>query len=493
MPIRSMPNSCECKIPDIAKSEAIDKAKNIWDYLCKEFDKSGNPIEFNFKNNVRDIFQGNYTNCSLHYIHPYPGKIFPYIPAFLLSVPQLCPADGVILDPFSGSGTVLLESIIHPLHKRDAYGVEINPLGRLISKVKTTPLGEDKLSERTKCLLNKLRSNDIIITKTHTFDNIDFWFSPKSIRRLSNLMASINTLKSDDYKDFFFVCFSSIIRKLSNADPFIPPPVKLDINKYNRSPEKYKYLQNYLVNVKKANVEKLFKNAISENKVKILRLNTIGKTADKPATAHIIWDDAKVIKRGKLGIKGCLNKRSSHYLRKNSIDLIMTSPPYLTAQKYIRTHKLEIQWLNMLDHKGICNLQRDIIGAERVSSTRININTKFGVESIDALINWANSISKDRASAIACYFKDMKKALKEMYRVLKKDAYCVIVVGNNHVLGKYIETYRLLRDLALDVGFELKIILKDMIRGRGMITKRHNSGGLIKEEYVIILKKKAGK
>jgi len=475
----------------IDKSLAVNKAKRIWTDLLDKFHKSGIPLEFNFKNNVKDLFQDRYANCGSHYIHSYPGKIFPYIPAFLLSIPHLCPADGVILDPFCGSGTILLESITHPLYKRNAYGVEINPLGRLISKVKTTPLNQDEISRRFEELLHRLKSNKMRRFDIQYFDNIDYWFSPRSIRRLSNLKANIDSLKNDDYKDFFYVCFSSIIRKVSNADPFIPPPVKLCLKKYKKSPEKHKFLRNHLINVNKSNIEKLFKAAILEKKTKLLNFNKADERINKPAVARIIWDDAKSIKRGRLGLNGRLDKKHSHIMRKNSIDLIFTSPPYLTAQKYIRAQKLEIQWLNMLDHQKMCNLQREIIGAERVSLTRTNFKVSFGVESIDSLVQWANSISRERVATIISYFEDMKKALQEMHRVLKKNAFCVIVVGNNHVLGRYIETYKLLCDLAVHIGFNLEIILKDMIRGRGMITKRHNSGGLIKEEYVIILKKRA--
>ncbi len=485
-----MGNFQETGTPKPLRSKATEKARKIWDSLCYDFEKNKIPIEFNFKENVKDIFHNEYVISKAHYIHPYPGKIFPYIPAFLLSVPQLCPANGIILDPFSGSGTILLESIIHPLYKRDAYGVEINPLGRLISKVKTTPLLEEGIEKRAKSIIDKLRYNDLSFTNNCFFENISFWFSPRSIKRLSILAVHINDLKDDDYKDFFYLCFSSIIRKVSFADPFIPPPVKLNIGKYNKSPDKFKFLQEYSKIAQNANIKSLFKDAISQNKAKIISLNKVWNTHNSISTASIIWDDAKSIRRGELVIKGRLQKKNSRLLKSCSIDLIITSPPYLTAQKYIRTQKLEIQWLDMLSNEARCDLQEKIVGAERVSCKRFNNNASFGVSSIDTLISWLTLRSKERAAAIYCYFEDMKKALIEMHRVLKNRAFCIIVVGNNHVLGKYIETHKLLTDLAINVGFKLKVILKDMIRGRGMITKRHNSGGLIKEEYVIVLQKR---
>jgi len=476
------------KVED-SRFQSIEKARKIWDYLCKEYEETQVPLEFNFKENVREILQEEYAVLKAHYIHPYPGKIFPYIPAFFLSIPQLCPENGKILDPFSGSGTILLESLTHPLFKRDAYGVEINPLGRLISKVKTTPLVEGKIDRRAKYVIDNLRYKSPSVANKCPNENISFWFPARSISRLSSLFAQISKLRNGDYKDFFFLCFSSIVRRVSLADPFIPPPVVLNIKKYKDSKEKYKFLLDYRRVVQKADIKKLFNAAISQNKSKLLLIEKDVQSPCPKTKASIIWDDAKSIKKGELGPKGRLIKSKNRRLNKNSIDLIMTSPPYLTAQKYIRTHKLELQWLNMLSHDDLSVLQKNIIGAERVSHKRFSPDKILGVPSIDQLVSWAALRSVDRAATIYCYFEDMRFALMEMHRVLKDRGYCIIVLGNNHVLGKFVETHNLLKDLALEIGFELRVILKDRIRGRGMITKRHNSGGLIKEEYVIVLQK----
>ena len=85
----------------------------------------------------------------------------------------------------------------------------------------------------------------------------------------------------------------------------------------------------------------------------------------------------------------------------------------------------------------------------------------------------------------------MLKVFEELNRILKRDGYLILVVGDNKVLGEWISTYKLLSDAAINKGFKEILILKDEIRNRSMMTKRNGSGGLIKEEYVIILKKEA--
>ena len=65
----------------------------------------------------------------------------------------------------------------------------------------------------------------------------------------------------------------------------------------------------------------------------------------------------------------------------------------------------------------------------------------------------------------------------------------ILVVGDNKVLGEWIGTYRLLADIVINEGFRELVILKDTIKSRSMLTRRNGSGGLIKEEYVMIFQK----
>ncbi|MFQ6056141.1 MAG: DNA methyltransferase, partial [Methanosarcinales archaeon] len=78
-------------------------------------------------------FRGADTKYATHGLHQYPARMIPQIPHQL--IPKFSKTGDLILDPFSGSGTVLAESI---LYGRYAIGVDINPLACLISKVKST-------------------------------------------------------------------------------------------------------------------------------------------------------------------------------------------------------------------------------------------------------------------------------------------------------------------------------------------------------------------
>ena len=107
--------------------------------LLSLYKKGKKPIEVDFRDLVKWI---PYGERATHFIHPYPGKLLYHIPHFFLSNQVLCNDDGIVFDPFCGSGTVLLESL---LNNKNAIGIDINPLAVLISKVKTTPIDIVKL------------------------------------------------------------------------------------------------------------------------------------------------------------------------------------------------------------------------------------------------------------------------------------------------------------------------------------------------------------
>jgi len=465
-----------------------EKLTKLWLHYLKKFKKK--PLNLNFKPIVQKYLGDMHSDAYTHYIHSYPGKMFSYIPTLFYSIPQLCPSNGVIIDPLCGSGTVLLQSIVHPIYKRRAYGVEINPLGRLIAKVKTTPLEEAVLGKRINQLFELAKKSSSKKVSLPTLEKVEFWFSKRAIYELSRLKYLIEEEgPEDDYKDFFWVCFSSIVRRVSLADPFIPPLVLLKISKYEKSPQKLRFLLKFLKQAENPDVTSLFKNVVEKNFERINSLSKLGEVRRGAAKAQIIWDDARHIRLGKLGKKGELVKNNARILPSKSIDLILTSPPYLTAQKYIRTQKLELLWLDMVSKEELITLQKEIIGSEQISLTEINFAEKVEVESVDNLIEWALSLSRQRAAMLYKYFSEMKHVMQEMYRVLRNGAYAIVVIGNNKVLGRSVETYKLLIDVAIHAGFELELVLKDKIRGRGMITRRHDTGGLISEEFVIVLKK----
>lgn len=237
------------------------------------------------------------SNYSTHGIHSYTAKFIPHIPRYFIK--KYTKKKDVVLDPFAGSGTTLLEANILG---RNSLGIDINPLAILIGKVKTTPIKRKKLEEATKKLFKNLDKKPKFQLKE--FPNIDYWFNKKSIIELSKIDFMINQLYkkreiSRDIWNYFRVCFSSIVRKSSFADPHNPktycsPRMQvLRKQKHQFDPIKY------------------FKTCVTKNSGLIYKLGEILKDK-KVKTKFITTNDTRNIK-----LPSNIKK----------IDLIITSPP----------------------------------------------------------------------------------------------------------------------------------------------------------------------
>lgn len=460
--------------------------------LEKKYSEKQTALKFNFRQFVSTNLHIKRSDVFTHNIHSYPGRLFPYIPIFFLSTNKFCQANGKVLDPFSGSGTVLLESIVNPYFKRDAYGVEINPLGRLISKVKTTPVDPKELDRKVNYLyklIGKPRPNNKLKVSIPEFKNIDLWFSKSAKNGLGRIKACIELLEDNDCRDFFWVCFSKLVRNVSRADPNIPPPVLLKIEKYENS-YRYEKLKALVKRNENPNIDEIFKGIINENSDRVKRLWEIKELKERQVKAEIIWNDSRIIKKGKYTFKGIIDKKNARGIQ-DSISMIITSPPYLSAQKYVRSTKLELLWLGIASDTELSELNKQTIGTERVSLK--NENQKFGITVIDNLLTKLEKISKERKLITYEYFKNMTQVFMQCYDVLRNNGFMVLVVGNNVVGNLTVNTAQLLIELAKNNRFEVVFVLRDEIKGRGMITKRHDTGGLIKDEFVIVLRKLSGK
>src|SRR3989338_3136015 len=165
-------------------------------------------------------FRKDFTKYSNHGLHTYPAMMIPQVARRLIG------AYGknakVLLDPFVGSGTALLEATLHNNFEK-AYGIDINPLALLISKVKTTPIDPNLLLKEYHKLMEKCSDDkkDVNFSQKKiekpNFPNIDFWFKPQVTTDLAIIRKNISELKNKDTKNFFLVAFSETVRDVSNT------------------------------------------------------------------------------------------------------------------------------------------------------------------------------------------------------------------------------------------------------------------------------------
>lgn len=72
---------------------------------CADYAERNEPIRINFRQLVPEL---NNSERYSHLIHSYPAKLLSNIPYFFLQTNYFCPQNGIVLDPFCGTGTVML-------------------------------------------------------------------------------------------------------------------------------------------------------------------------------------------------------------------------------------------------------------------------------------------------------------------------------------------------------------------------------------------------
>ncbi|MEN6455291.1 MAG: hypothetical protein ABFD10_13615, partial [Prolixibacteraceae bacterium] len=165
-------------------------------------------MDFDFKNND--------TTYVTHGFHTYPAKMIPQIASKVLD--EFGKDAKILMDPYCGSGTSLVEANLKGVN---AYGADLNPLARLIAKVKTTPIEIQSLDLHLRDFYEYLFSFRFTISAhpqsiiAPSFNNIDFWFSKAVKNDLSIISSFINKIENKDIKDFFEVAFSQTIRECS--------------------------------------------------------------------------------------------------------------------------------------------------------------------------------------------------------------------------------------------------------------------------------------
>ena len=392
-------------------------------------------MQINFKELMPEMSK---RNRATHNIHKYPAKLIPHIPNYLIK--KFSKEGDTILDPFCGSGTTLLESI---LCSRNALGIELNPVARLVAKVKVTPLDRTELANAVSKFRKEVNRNASI--KPPEFPNSDLWFSSKTTTDLAKIKYTIDNININmDVHDFLLVCFSAIVRKVSNADPRdIYPRMTEGRTQLNVLGE---FLQHLNFSIK--------------------RINDLPDSTK----AKLIGSDAKKIN-----------------LRRK-IDLVVTSPPYMFAMEYFRSMRLENFWLN----GGLGDIYKEMARKSINSELQSKLVKKIqytGIFEIDHLVETVYKQSALRGLRSSQYFYDMQSIMCKLHRIIASGGYCAMVVGNSKVLENRVQLNKLIRLMGINAGFIFEQEMQDEIKSHRLMTKRSNQTNKINREYIVLLKK----
>ena len=347
-----------------------------------------------------------------HGAHPYPAKFIPQIPQQLISTFS-SPGD-TVLDPMCGSGTTLVEA---NLMGRSALGVDVNPISTLISRVKTRPLTIEQL-ESVNAAANALERNSTPIEMTiPDFPNREHWFYPDVAQELASLLAYVDRLQDDAARDFWRCTFSAIVVSVSNQDS------ETRWSRVDRA-------------IDRVEVRRRFLRHLREDMRRNVELAALTK-----ATSTVVLGDARDIP-----------------FLSDSVDLVVTSPPYANSHDYYLYNKLRMYWLGY-----------DVKATQKA---------EFG----------SRNKHSDQKQEISEYEAAMTSVLLECRRVMRSGKRLCLVVGDAVVRGQFFDMGTIIPGLGDKTGFALEGHLKfDQKRYTRAFTRGFGTSQP-KSTHVVVLK-----
>ena len=391
-----------------------------------------------------------------HGYHRYPAKFIPQIVSRLVG--KYTKEGDMVVDPFGGCGTTLVESKVMG---RLSVGVDINPVAVLMTKAKKTSIEPVKIEEQFLKIKEKINCfNKRTKVKTPEHERIDYWFKPEEKRKLAFLLSEISKIKNQDVRDFFYCGFSNILKNCSIWLQKSNKPTR-DLNKKLVDP--FVVLSRQIKAMSRGNTD--FFNLVQEKKY--------SKTS-----CNVYCADARKIP-----------------VKSNSVDLIVTSPPYVTSYEYADLHQLTTLWFEYA--KNLSDFRKRFIGTAYHNKKKLVLNSKIAENIRKELFTKDKKTSEE----VATYFSEMNQVFKEMKRVLKKNGRTCIVIGNTSLKGVKILNAEVFAEQLQNLGFKVDDIVKREIPSKNLPSTRDKKTGrfakltsknkmqIYPTEYILIMKK----
>lgn len=340
-----------------------------------------------------------------------------------------------VLDPFAGVGTTLVQAFLNGF---DCIGFEINPYAALACKAK---LNSSKLDLETLegwCLeYQKVALRDCQWTfkqRPTEFESRIPFFSPSIEEQVLSFLDFVEGIPYPEIADLFRVAFGSVMVSFSNYtyEPSL-----------GSRPGAGKPL------IEKADVHSTILRKLCE------------------IASDICWIKERV---GSLpSVRGEIYNRdfleSEDVLPPCSVDLIVTSPPYMNNYHYVRNTRPQLFWLSLVSSpKELRRLEEANFGKywQTVRDSE-PLHLKFDHPELSGILAQVRQTRKEKgpyggpgwANYVAAYFNDCDRFCHILKRVLVRHGVGAVVIGNSIIQGHEIKTDLVLADIARKNGFEL--------------------------------------
>jgi len=344
-----------------------------------------------------------------------------------------------VLDPFAGVGTTLVEGL---KRGHDVIGFEINPYAALACDVKVSSV---------RCTLKQLAQaiqevDDLRRQRPHSnarpksvpprdFKSRRPFFSPAVERQVLLLQDLMAQQTNGFLRDVMKLALGAVMVSFSN---------------YSYEPSLSTRAAAGKDEIEDADVLTIFREKLWEIEVDIGFLQRhMKRFKHKPK--------AKVHRRSYLD--------GSRVLPARSVDVVVTSPPYLNNYHYVRNTRPQLYWLGLVDQRpDLKKLEEDSFGRFwQTVRAGPRVELAFELPGLRKLLETIRERNPEKgayggsgwANYAATYFNDCDRFFEITRRVMKRGGWVVVVIGNNIVQGVHIETDQFLARIAEMHGFKL--------------------------------------
>ncbi|UTW66374.1 DNA methyltransferase [bacterium SCSIO 12643] len=405
-------------------------------------------------------FKSENTKTHTHGFHTYPAMMIPQIAKKLIT--DYGTNAQLLFDPYCGTGTSLVEANLAGIN---AVGSDLNPLARLLAKVKTTPIEIQTLKFHLHDFdqyLFRFRFGfdgaDSIIAPS--FPRIDFWFSKDVKQKLAVIKKYVDRIENNDISDFFKVALSQTIRDTSWTRNNEFKLYKMSSEQIkNFSPDPYGRMEFVLGRNFKSLIE-FIEGRKNDSVSKVLNVNTI-----------------RSVRKNKVFNTG--------------VDMVVTSPPYgdsATTVAYGQFSTLANQWLGFMENGR--TLDKDLMGGQRAVRLK-----KFKSEALNENISEISKVDSKRVLDVVSFFSDYEKSIKNVSQLVNPGGISCYVVSNRNVRGTTVLTDQITKDFFENYGFEHIDTFTRKISGKRMPRQNSPTGNvgkkvsLMNKEFIVVMQK----
>ena len=403
----------------------------------------------------RWTFRNADTKEYTHGYHVYPAMMIPQIARSLIE--EYAPKGGIktILDPYMGSGTTLVEAAVKGIN---SIGTDLNPLARMMSKVKTTHYDEEIIKNQFVEISFHMSFYDASKVRNRNFErvsNYTYWYSEEVLLKLSYLHQLIEEYASNS--DFFRLILAEIVREVS----------------FTRNGEFKRFrMSEDRIATYNPNPFELFEKKTKRN---MAGLHAYNEITHRPNISICEFNSTYGIPQD--------------IIEPESIDMVVTSPPYgdsKTTVAYGQFSRWANEWFGFENAKSLDN---ELMGGGKCSEV------KFESKELAHTLSEIRALDEKRYWEVVSFLNDYYQSIQNVSNAIRIGGRVCYVVGDRRVKGVQIPLDYFTAEMFEQCGFvHINTIVREIPSKRmPSLTSPTNKTGnhvqTMSHEYIVILEK----